>query len=132
MSYSSENPDAPEFDTGALDDAREAGVAPDRQAPQRSNLESRLIPPHTLVDSEDQPVNGDAITEADVARLVGIPAPTLGRHRRDGKLNPKLVLRNASPVARPTGTPGVIVWYRRSLVEAIAASDTTEPFYKAS
>lgn len=113
--HSHENPDSPEIEVGEIEE---------RITKVRANN-----PPATLVDSDGKPVTpADAISESQVADLLGLKQNTLGLYRRDGKINPRLLLTNASPVALPPGQ-GRAVWWNRPLVEAIARSESTEPFY---
>lgn len=121
--YSRENPEAPELDAGEIEERTET-----RRATALANLQKRSTPPDTLVDWERKPVHGDAIPEAEVSRRIGLSKASLSRYRKRGLVNPKLLLTNTNPFASPQGM-GVIVWYRESLVEDIANSRTTEPFY---
>ena len=128
--YSREHPDEPELDAGAIEEAAESKAANLRSIPLAPAAEKRENnPPATLVDADGNRVDpNDAISETQVASLLGLKQNTLGTYRRGGKINPRLLLTNSSPVAPPPGR-GHAVWWNRPLVEAIARSESTEPFY---
>lgn len=121
--YSRQHPDEPELDAGTIEERSERL----RAVPAAEKRENN--PPATLVDADGNRVDpNDAISETQVASLLGLKQNTLGTYRRAGRINPRLFLTNSSPVAPPPGR-GHAVWWNRPLVEAIARSESTEPFY---
>lgn len=121
--HSHEHPDEPEV-TIPEPDKLDARLHALPKVERRENN-----PPASLVDSDGNKVDpADAISETQVAELLGLKQNTLGTYRRAGKINPRLLLTNGSPVAPPPGR-GHAVWWNRPLVEAIARSESVEPFY---
>lgn len=132
MQYNRENPDQPELDAGEIEEraipasagyANEfAGAVP---AAEPKTTQRRYKAPATLKDAAGEPAEG--IAEAQAAQLLGYTPATLGRYRRGGYVNPKLILTDSEE--RPQLGGRQVVWWNKTLTEAIASSATTEPLF---
>jgi hypothetical protein len=116
MSYSSEHPDAPEIEVGELEERADAAA------------ERKFLGQDSLVDSDGAPVDAsEAMLQREAAEVLGMAPTSLGRYRRDGIVNPEYLLTSTSPIIPPGAGKARPVWYRRSLVNLIAAGDPAAP-----